>query len=165
VAVARGRLFEGVPARESGAARWVVAFAAVGAVAAIAFALRGSGEGAPAVAARGGDPTTRPASTSKPSEAFKADEGATSRVGTSPTGASELVLESGRARGHLGAEGGPHSVAAGSYRVTGDAMATVSWSVESGLSVEVTAGEARILIPGETAIIVSAGQSRTLPPR
>ncbi len=160
IPAARRKLFEEPREAPSLGGRWVMGVAAVGAVAAVAFALRGSDPAPSRTSAKGGATTTEVAVAT---DGIRPMGDAVSRVETRPDGASELMLESGEARGIIGREGGPRSVAAGPYRVTGEAEVLVRWSATEGLTVEVTQGEARVLSPGQAPIIVSRSTSKTLP--
>ena len=73
------------------------------------------------------------------------------------------MLESGEARGKLGEGTEVATISAGPYRITGKARVVATWSAESGLELEVSEGEARVLSPGMTAVIVPAGSKKTLP--
>ncbi len=157
---ARRRLFE--PKEERGTSnRWILAFAGASAAAALFFALRSDGPPAPSAAARGSaENGPGPAA-----DGVRASDGAKAKRATRPDGASELVLEHGEARGQLGGGSDIASVSAGPYRVTGAARLVVSWSDADGLEVEVSEGEARVLLPGSTDVIVPAGSSKKLPAR
>jgi hypothetical protein len=166
IPAARRKLFE--EQRESSllGGRWVIGLAAAGAVAAVAFGLRG--DDPPGSAPRSGAPRAPAAGAPSSPEsggAIRAVGDATARVESRADGAAELILENGEARGRLGAGDGPRAVAAGPYRVTGEAEVFVRWSATEGLLVEVTHGEARVLAAGATPLVVPAGTSKTLPPR
>lgn len=166
IPAARRRLFDGERQPAGLGARWVVGLAAVGAVAAIALALRDD-PSAPA----GGDPDRAARSQASRGEGgelpgLAASEGSRFRIEPRTEGATELVLESGDASGVMGPRAqGPRAVVAGPYRVTGDAELTVRWSDVDGLTVEVKSGEARILAPGITPAVVPAGATKKLPAR
>lgn len=143
--------------------RWIIGLAAVGAVAAIAFALRDAPTDPTARAVARGGETASPASGVRAAGVSPTD-GSRARVEARSDGASELVLESGVARGLVGAQSsGPRAVVAGPYRVTGEAEIEVTWSPDDGLTVHVVAGEARVLAPGQTPSIVPAGATKKLP--
>lgn len=162
---ARRKLFEEKrdPALLGG--RWVMGLAAVGAVVAVAVALRGDSPGASRAPAAGGATESGSSRTagSDASGAIRASGDATARIESRADGAAELVLENGEARGRLGVGDGPRAVAAGPYRVTGEAEVLIRWSATDGLLVEVTQGEARVLAAGATPIVVPAGSSKSLP--
>jgi hypothetical protein len=162
IAAARRKLFEPKEERSTGG-RWVLAFAGAGAAAAIFFALRGDPAPSSGTAARGGDKATPANSADSAKEGVRAADSAKSRLTQGPGGASELVLESGEARGKLGDGAEVATVAAGPYRITGNARVVVTWADDAGLELEVSEGEARVLAPGMTAVIVTAGSKKTLP--
>lgn len=170
IPAARRKLFEQPREQALLGGRWVMGLAAAGAVAAVAFALRGD---APSDLRNDSDPrapverapAARGADTSG---AIRATGDARARIESRPDGASELVLESGEAQGWLGmplprTAQGPRALAAGPYRVTGEAEVFIRWSPTDGLLVEVTRGEARVLAAGATPVVVPAGTSRSLP--
>lgn len=156
ISAARRKLFESKEER-SGAGRWVFAVAAVGAAAAIFFALRTDPAPAPPAAARGADRGAAPGPTPVAKEAVRAADSAKAHTTEGPGGGHELVLDDGEARGKLGQGSETASIAAGPYRVTGDARVVVTWSATGGLEVEVSEGEARILAPGMTPAIAAPG--------
>lgn len=158
IAAARRKLFEPKEERSS-AGRWVLAFAAVGAAATIFFVLRSDPSTPSSAAARGS--AERAAGVAK--ESVRAADDAKAQVTKGPGGGSELVLEDGEARGRLGEGSDTASVLAGAYRITGNARLVVSFSAAGNLEVEVSEGEARVLAPGMTAVIVTPGSPAKLP--
>lgn len=162
IAAARRKLFE--PKEEKGgASRWVFGLAAVSAVAAVTFAIRSSDgpAAAPGAAARGAAEQGASRSTGK--DGVRAADNAQSHVTTRADGVKELVLEQGEARGPLGEGSDVTSVAAGPYRISGNARVVVTWSDMAGLQLDVSDGEARVLAPGMTPVVVAAGASKKLP--
>lgn len=161
IPAARRRLFEEERQPIGLGSRWVMGLAAVGAVAAIALALRD--DPAERAAARGGSPSPTAAERAA-LPGLQASEGSRYRIETKTEGATELVLERGDASGAMGGGvAGPRAVVAGPYRVTGEAELTVRWDDAAGLTVEVAKGEARILAPGLTPAVVTAGATKRLP--
>lgn len=160
IPAARRRLFEEERQPIGLGSRWVMGLAAVGAVAAITLALRD--DPAERAAARGGPSPSAAERAAVPG--LQASEGSRYRIDTRTEGATELVLERGDASGAMGSGVvGPRAVVAGPYRVTGEAELTVRWDEAAGLTVEVAKGEARILAPGLTPAVVTAGATKRLP--
>lgn len=158
LAAARRKLFE--PKEERGFdTRWLFALGGVAAAAAVAFALRTPATPPGGVAASG--QTSKAVASG--AETLVASDRAKSHTTTRPEGAKELVLEEGEARGRIGRDSDTTSVAAGPYRVSGDAKVVVTWSPIEGLTVDVSEGEARVLAPGRTTSVITAGQSKKLP--
>ena len=91
--------------------------------------------------------------------------GATGTFEMRSDGARQLTLTKGRAEGTLGGGMEMRAIAAGPYKITGDARLIVDLDEARGLYVEVLEGEARVLSPGQTAVVLPAGTKKTLPPR
>lgn len=158
LAAARRKLFEPKEERST-TNRWIFGFAGLAAAAAIVFAFRSEPGPTSSAAARG----SADKAASVASDTVRAADGAKAHEARGPGGAHELVLEQGEARGRLGEGAGMASVVAGPYRISGTARIVVAWSETAGLELAVSEGEARVMAPGMTPVIVSAGTSKTLP--